>query len=63
MRKLAKIVNQRLGGTLVWFSHPKSNTFPEGLNGIIQVSKRMVRRYVNVLNLIDMIYLKHGNLA
>lgn len=62
MRRLAKSVHNNLDGILSWFDSRTSNAFQEGLNSMIQTSKRMARGFANVSNFIDVVWFKHSNI-
>jgi len=63
MRSLGKTVRKHLTKILNWFSDRRSNGFLEGLNGMIQTTKRIGRGYPNTSNFISMIYFRHGRLG
>lgn len=63
MKRLAKSVNKNLDGILAWFDSHTSNAFQEGLNSMIQTSKRMARGFSNISNFIDMVWFKHSNIS
>ena len=62
MRTLGRMVKRHLTKILNWFSGKRSNGFLEGLNGMIQTTKRIGRGYPNTSNFISMIYFRHGRL-
>jgi len=62
MRSLGRTVSRHLKKILNWFSGKRSNGFLEGLNGMIQTTKRIGRGYPNTANFISMIYFRHGRL-
>ena len=62
MARLAETIRSRREGILAWYDHPVSNGYAEGLNSLIQTTKRVARGYSNVENFIAMIYLRNGNL-
>ncbi len=53
---------ERRDGILNWFDKPVSNGFAEGINSLIQTTKRVARGYRNIDNFIAMIYLRDGHL-
>jgi transposase len=57
MMDLAKIVMQHEEGILRWFHNRMTNGLLEGINGLVQASKRKARGYRNVQNLIAMVYM------
>lgn len=62
MDRLAKTIEARREGILAWFRYPVSNGFAEGLNSLIQTTKRVARGFRNIENFIAMIYLRNGRL-
>ncbi|WP_223837197.1 transposase [Paenibacillus oceani] len=54
MIKLAKTIKTHEEGILRWFHSKMTNGLLEGINGLVQASKRKARGYRNVNNLIDM---------
>lgn len=62
MSRLARTVGSRRERILAWFEHPVSNGFAEGLNSLIQTTKRVARGYGNTGNFIAMVYLRNGRL-
>lgn len=60
MKQLARTVSEHRNKILNWYSSRMSNGFLEGLNGMIQTTKRMARGYRNIGNFITMIYFRHG---
>jgi len=62
MKAVAKTVQRHMEKILNWFDHRMSNGFLEGLNGMIQTTKRVGRGFPNTLNFIYMVYFKHGRL-
>ena len=55
-------IMERKDGILNWFDKPISNGFAEGINSLIQTTKRVARGYRNIDNFIAMIYLRDGHL-
>lgn len=55
-------IYERREGILSWFDNPISNGFAEGMNSLIQTTKRVARGYRNMENFIYMIYLRNGHL-
>lgn len=62
MRTLAESIHKRREGILAWYDHRVSNGFAEGINSLIQTTKRVARGFRNIDNFIAMIYLRNGNL-
>ena len=58
----AKSLNERKEQILMWYDHEVNNGFAEGMNSLIQTTKRVGRGYGNVKNFINMCYLKNGHL-
>lgn len=63
MKTVARTVRRHMDQILNWFDHRMSNGFLEGLNGMIQTTKRVGRGFPNTLNFIYMVYFKHGRLT
>ena len=57
MVDLAKTVKRHEEGILRWFHSHMTNGLLEGINGLVQASKRRARGYRNVDNLIAMVYM------
>lgn len=57
MVKLAKTMKAHEEGNLRWFHSKMTNGLIEGINGLVQASKRKARGYRNVDNLIAMVYM------
>ena len=53
---------ERKDGILNWFDKPISNGFAEGINSLIQTTKKVARGYRNIDNFIAMVYLRNGRL-
>lgn len=62
MIKAAKTIRKHQVGILEWFQSRLSNGLSEGLNSLIQSTKRRVRGYRSITNFITMIYLTLGKL-
>lgn len=62
MRVAANSIYVRREGILSWFDNPISNGFAEGMNSLIQTTKRVARGYRNLDNFAYMIYLRNGHL-
>lgn len=62
MLRLSETVWSRREGILAWYDDGVSNGYAEGLNSLIQTTKRMARGYRNIDHFISMIYLRDGNL-
>lgn len=62
MKAVARTVSRHADHILNWFDHRISNGFLEGLNGMIQTTKRIDRGFPNTRNFMDMILFKHGHL-
>ncbi|MDO5854110.1 MAG: ISL3 family transposase [Thermoplasmata archaeon] len=63
MRRAMKSIVDRREGILAWFDHRVSNGYAEGMNSLIQTTKRVARGYGNVDNFIAMVYLRDGHLS
>jgi transposase len=62
MIKAAKTIRKHQKGILEWFRSRITNGLSEGLNSLIQSTKRKARGYRSVRNFITMIYLTLGKL-
>jgi transposase len=62
MIHLAKTIKQHMEGILRWFHSKMTNGLLEGINGLVQASKRRARGYRNVDNLIAMVYMTANKL-
>lgn len=62
MKVASNSIMERKDGILNWFDKPISNGFAEGINSLIQTTKRVARGYRNIDNFIAMIYLRDGHL-
>ncbi len=62
MRVKAKSIREREEGILAWFDMRISNGYAEGINSLIQTTKRVSRGFRDVRNFIAMIYLRNGHL-
>ena len=62
MKRLGNTVAKHFSKILNWFRSRMSNGFLEGLNGMIQSTKRIGRGYPNTDNFIRIIYFRHGRL-
>ena len=62
MKKAAESLMERKEQILMWYDHEVNNGFIEGMNSLIQTTKRIGRGYGNVHNFINMCYLKNGHL-
>lgn len=62
MKRLGETIESRREGILAWYDNPVNNGYAEGLNSLIQTTKRVARGYRNIENFIAMIYLRNGNL-
>lgn len=60
MVSVAKTVKRHAEKILNWFENHMTNGFLEGLNGMIQTTKRVGRGFPNTENFIYTIYFKHG---
>lgn len=58
----ANSIMTRREGILAWFDDRVSNGYAEGINSLIQTTKRVARGYRNIDNFIAMIYLRDGHL-
>ncbi len=62
MVELAKTIKRHEEGILRWFHSRMTNGLLEGINGLVQASKRKARGYRNVENLIAMVYMTANKL-
>jgi len=62
MKRLGNTVSRHFSKILNWFRGKMNNGFLEGLNGMIQSTKRTGRGYPNTDNFIRMIFFRHGRL-
>lgn len=62
MVDLAKTIKRHEEGILRWFHSKMTNGLLEGINGLVQASKRKARGYRNVENLIAMVYMTSNKL-
>lgn len=62
MKAVARTVRYHVEKILNWYDCKMSNGFIEGLNGMIQCTKRVGRGYPNTDNFINVIWFKHGRL-
>ena len=62
MKAVGRTVTRHFHKILNWYAHKMSNGFLEGLNGMIQTTKRIGRGYPNTQNFITMIFFRHGRL-
>jgi transposase len=62
MMELAKTIKRHEEGILRWFHSRMTNGLLEGINGLVQASKRKARGYRNVGNLIAMVYMTANKL-
>jgi len=62
LRVAAESLMERKDQILMWYDHEVNNGFIEGMNSLIQITKRVGRGYGNVHNFIHMCYLKNGHL-
>lgn len=53
---------ERKEGILNWFDQPINNGLAEGINSLIQTTKRVGKGYKNIDNFIAMVYLRNGRL-
>jgi len=60
--KVAKTIKSHWDGILNYFDSRITNGILEGMNSIVQLTKRMARGYRNPQYFINMIYLKKGKL-
>lgn len=62
LKTAARSLMERKEQILMWYDHEVNNGFSEGMNSLIQTTKRVGRGYGNVRNFIYMCYLKNGHL-
>ena len=62
MKVAANSIMERREGIMRWFDTRISNGFAEGINSLIQTTKRVARGYRNIENFIAMVYLRNGHL-
>ncbi len=62
LKTAAGSLKDRKDQILMWYDHEVNNGFIEGMNSLIQTTKRVGRGYGNVRNFIYMCYLKNGHL-
>jgi len=62
MKAVGRTVSRHFHRILNWYIHKMSNGFLEGLNGMIQTTKRIGRGYPNTQNFMTMIFFRHGRL-
>ena len=62
MKAVGRTVSRHFHKILNWYANKMSNGFLEGLNGMIQTTKRIGRGYPNTQNFITMIFFRHGRL-
>ena len=62
MKAVGRTVSRHFHKILNWYAHKRNNGFLEGLNGMIQTTKRIGRGYPNTQNFITMIFFRHGRL-
>lgn len=62
MKKVAQMVQAHYSGVMQWFHSKLNNGILEGINSLIQATKRKARGYRSHKNLITMIYLLAGKL-
>ena len=62
MKVAANSIMERHEGIMRWFDTRISNGFAEGINSLIQTTKRIARGYRNIANFIAMVYLRNGHL-
>ena len=62
MTRAAKSIMQRKEGILAWYDNPISNGYAEGINSMIQTTKRIAFGHANVENFMMLVYLRNGNL-
>jgi len=63
MKTVAKTVAKHFRKILNWYRGGMNNGYIEGLNGMIQTTKRIGRGYPNTRNFITMIFFRHGRLG
>jgi len=62
MKTVGRTVSRHLHKIPNWYYDRMSNGFLEGLNGMIQTTKRIGRGYPNTQNFITMVFFRHGRL-
>lgn len=62
LMKLAETIRSREEGILEWFEGRVNNGFAEGMNSLIQTTKRIARGYRSVRNFINMCFLQNGHI-
>lgn len=62
MKAVGRTVSRHFHKILNWYHDRMSNGFLEGLNGMIQTTKRIGRGYPNTHNFITMVFFRHGRL-
>ena len=62
MKAVGRTVSRHFHKILNWYHDRMSNGFLEGLNGMIQTTKRIGRGYPNTQNFMTMIFFRHGRL-
>ena len=62
LKVAAKTLMDHRDGIFLWYDHTMTNGFAEGINSLIQTTKRIARGYRNVDNFIAMCYLRYGHL-
>lgn len=62
MKVAANSIMERREGIMRWFDTRISNGFAEGINSLIQTTKRVARGYRSIANFIAMVYLRNGHL-
>lgn len=62
MKAVGRTVSRHFHKILNWYHDRMSNGFLEGLNGMIQTTKRIGRGYPNTQNFITMVFFRHGRL-
>ncbi len=62
MNRAAESIMQRKEGILAWYDNPISNGYAEGINSMIQTTKRIAFGHSNVENFMMLAYLRNGNL-
>ena len=61
--RAAGSIMQRKEGILAWYDNPISNGYAEGINSMIQTTKRIGFGHANVENFMILVYLRNGNLG
>ena len=62
MKTVSRTVNRHFYKIIDWYYERMSNGYLDGLNGMIQTTKRIGRGYPNTENFIKIVYFKHGKL-